>query len=505
MKQLPIVLIASACGLFPLQLKGAEPQKGAAYYSDVHGAGALIASMNAMGKIDPKYDEVRDKAIDWSLKQLRDFPTGGRTWLQNPSAPVGHPSYHNAITTISAFNGHTLLKVYLQTRKPEYLQVVKENTEWLLSTATKQTKPKFGDLYAWTSRHSLDDENKFKRARPLQSGHSWGIESTFDMLATYHRETGDKQVEPYLIGGARFAYLMAEKRQESGSPQCYWKRGDGSVVMGYCRGNSGTAFGLMKIAQTLPGAKITQDRTIEDIANESLNYILAEAKKNRDGIIWKNMNGQAGEVNLGYGRGITGIGYTFWLGYQMNQRSGNREMAKTCYDAARSTTDAFLRTVDDLSAEEAMTEFVGTTALVETIGACSGISGSYLWLGSFADNVRAKDPELAERCDEAIRKIAYRLINTAYVVDGNYAWKNHSEKFGENTVNMAIDHGQTGAVLALAEMGVRLNDPRIVEGARKAADFVVAQLVEDGDGLKMPHIVKLNPGAKRVVEPRKPK
>jgi hypothetical protein len=64
---------------------------------------------------------------------------------------------------------------------------------------------------------------------------------------------------------------------------------------------------------------------------------------------------------------------------------------------------------------------------------------------------------------------------------------------------MAIDHGQTGAVLVLAEMGVRLDDPRIMEGARKAADFVIAQLVKDGDGLKMPHIVKLDPNAKRLV------
>ena len=212
------------------------------------------------------------------------------------------------------------------------------------------------------------------------------------------------------------------------------------------------------------------------------------------------MNGRVGEINLGYGRGISGIGYVMWLGYQMNQRAGNDKMAEACRKAARATVDAFLATIDDLSTDEAMTEFVGTTALVETIGACSGITGSFIWLGAFADSVRDEDPALAARCDEAIRKVAYRLINTAYVVDGTYAWKNHNEKFGLNTVNMAIDHGQTGAVYALAKIGVRLEDEKILDAARKAADFVVSRTVVDGNGVKMPHIVPLDPNARRVVD-----
>ena len=99
-----------------------------------------------------------------------------------------------------------------------------------------------------------------------------------------------------------------------------------------------------------------------------------------------------------------------------------------------------------------------------------------------------------------MRTVAYRLINTARVVDGNYAWENHNRKFGVNTVNMAIDHGQTGAVFALAKIGLRLKDQKILRAARKAADFVVAQTVVDGDGIKMPHIVPLDPNAPRVAD-----
>lgn len=95
-----VLCLIPAFAIISFSVLGAAPQEGPAYYSDVHGAGALIRSMHAMGKIDPKYYEIRDQTINWSLKQRRDFPTGGRTWLQNPSAPKGHPSYRRAITTI---------------------------------------------------------------------------------------------------------------------------------------------------------------------------------------------------------------------------------------------------------------------------------------------------------------------------------------------------------------------------------------------------------------------
>jgi len=55
--------------------------------------------------------------------------------------------------------------------------------------------------------------------------------------------------------------------------------------------------------------------------NASLRFVLAQARENDKGIIWENINGRVGEINLGYGRGISGIGYMMWLGYKMNQRA----------------------------------------------------------------------------------------------------------------------------------------------------------------------------------------
>jgi hypothetical protein len=141
--------------------------------------------------------------------------------------------------------------------------------------------------------------------------------------------------------------------------------------------------------------------------------------------------------------------------------------------------------------------------LNETIGYCSGIAGIHYWLFHFADAVRAEQPALAKRCEEATRVVAHRLINTAFVVDGSYAWKNHNPKFGgEKVVNMAFDHGQTGVVTALAETASRIKDPAITEAAHKAADYVLKQTVKAGDGIKMPFLVRIDSTA-RPVSPRK--
>ena len=43
-----------------------------------------------------------------------------------------------------------------------------------------------------------------------------------------------------------------------------------------------------------------------------------------------------------------------------------------------------------------------------------------------------------------------------------------------------------------------------MDASRKAADFVIRQLVEDGDGVKMPMLVKIDPQAKPLVAGNQP-
>ncbi len=523
------LLILAFFSLLSANSVAAPPQQEPAFYTDVHGAGALVQSMDAVGQFDSSYLRYRDAGVNWLLKQTREFPEEGRTWLQNPSAERGFANYHTTITVTANYSASVLMKIYEQTEDPRLLTAIDNHIAWLKNTARKKQTTDGADALFWTSRHHLDVTQRAAKPRPLMSGHSWGFGNILDTFGEYYRLTEDKSVLLYLEQGSRFGYLasikilgestVANAQRRRGRPniggkspsslqeRIHWKRYDGSIVTGFCRGCSGNVHALQTAQQFIPGRQITDDRSIEDVINSGLRYLIDEAKKENDFAIWQNMNGRPGERNLGIGRGVSGIALTLWHGYEMNRDLGNDVMAQNSRKTADATIRLILDEVETLNMSESLTEYVAQGAdadqsgrLVETIGICSGISGTYRWLFEYADAVREEDPELAKRCEDATRIVARRLINTAFVVEGAYAWKNHNPKFGgEKVVNMAIDHGQTGVVTALAEIGRRLGDESIMDAARKSADFVVAQLVEDGDGLKMPFLVPIDPNAERLL------
>lgn len=533
MRPTPILATVFLLSVFvtaPDAPKAATAQKGEAFYTDVHGAAALVRCLHAMSKVDPRYREPRDAAMNWMLRQMREFPGAGRTWLQNPSAPKGHISYLVTVTPSANFNARTLLEIYRETKDARLLEAVNYHLEWLKATAFKQQK-KAGVAHAWTGRHSL--ARKFDRRNRkylLTSGHSRGFGNVLDTFGDYYDTTGDDSVLPFLEGGARFGYLVSSKsdgttppikpgngganggaiNRTSANEHIEWLRADGQAAAGFCRGSAGNVFGMQTVQQHLPGTKLTGDRTIEDVINAGLRRLIDQAHEWNLGLTWENMNGQPGALNIGFGRGVSGIALTMWRGYEMNQKTGNTEMAKRCRETAETVIRGMLATVDELDPNKPLTEHSEPNAKVdrsgklnETIGYCSGIAGIHYWLFHFADAVRAEQPALAKRCEEATRVVAHRLINTAFVVDGSYAWKNHNPKFGgEKVVNMAFDHGQTGVVTALAETASRIKDPAITEAAHKAADYVLKQTVKAGDGIKMPFLVRIDSTA-RPVSPRK--
>jgi hypothetical protein len=519
---IPILATAVLLSIFAPTPKAATVQKGAAFYTDVHGAAALVRCLHAMTKVDPKYRTPRDAAMNWMLRQMRDFPGAGRTWLQNPSAPQGHVSYHATVTAAANFNARTLLELFRETKDQRLMKAVKHHIDWLKGTALKQQR-KAGVAHAWTGRHSSERKfNKRNRKFLLTSGNSRGFGNILDTFGDYYDTTGDKSVIPYLEGGARFGYLVSnksdgttppikpgnggDKNRATANEHIEWVRANGQAAAGFCRGSAGNVYGMQTVQQYVPGANLTADRTIEDAINAGLRRLIAQSHEWNLGLTWKNMNGQPGALNIGFGRGVSGIALTLWRGYEMNRKTGNELMAKRCRETAETVIRGMLATVAKLESDKPLTEHVEANAKVdhsgklnETIGYCSGIAGIHFWLFQFADTVRDEQPALAKRCEEATRIVARRLINTAYVVDGNYAWKNHNPKFGgEKVVNMAFDHGQTGVVTALAETAARVKDPVIIEAAHKAADFVLSQTVKAGDGIKMPFLVTIDSTSKPV-------
>ncbi len=531
MKHLQIFLAFFVLGFLPSSSFGITvPKDQPSFLSDLHGGAALAWSMHKVGQFDKSYLAHRDAALKWTLKQAKDSPRGGRTWVGNPSAPKNFPTYNVIYTPSANFIALTLLDIYRNTKDPNLLKAVKDHVTWLKNTTVNKKTP-YGTLYYWQGKHSMDPQQNKRKPWPLISGHGHGLGNVLSTLSEYYAASKDETLVPYMEGGTRFAYAAStstndkssdEKAQKSlvrdkapanpETEQIHWTWGRaGMSVIGLCRGNAGCIYALETVQQMQPGMQITQARKIEDVINAGLRYIIEDGIKNKDSIIWKNMNGRPGERNMGYGRGVTGIAIVLWRGYEMNLKAGNKEMAERCRKAADATIRTLLDTIEPLDPNKPLTEHeVGyvvdgsrdnTGKLQETVGICSGISGTYMWLFKYADAVRDKDPELAKRCEEATRIVANRLINTAVVDKGTYAWRNHDPKFGaEKMVNMALDHGQTGVVMALADIGARLKDEKIMDAAKKAADFILMHCVKDADGLKMPFLVKVDPNAKPIAQ-----
>ncbi|MBT3226257.1 MAG: hypothetical protein HN745_03410 [Deltaproteobacteria bacterium] len=527
MKHLQILIAFLMLGFLSASLFAVSaPPDQPSYFSDVHGGAALAWSMHKVGQFDKSYLAHRDAALRWTLKQAKDAPQGGRTWVQNPSAPKNYPTFNVIMTPSADFIALTLLDIYRNTKDPKLLKAVKDHVTWLKNTAINRKTP-YGTLNYWGAKQTMNSRQNNRQPRPLVSGHSHGLGNVLSTLSEYYAASKDETLIPYMEGGTRFAYATSTSTNDKGSggknkkmpivqkspanpetEQIHWIwAGTGVSVMGYCRGNAGCVYALETVQKVAPGIQITEARKIEDVVNAGLRYIIENSIENKDSIIWKNMNGRPGERNMGYGRGVSGIAIVLWRGYEMNRKAGNKEMAKRCRKAADETIRTLLEAIEPLDPNKPLTEHVAqgnrdnTGKLQETIGICSGISGSYVWLFQYADAVRKENPKLAKRCEKAAGIIAHRLINTAVIDKGTYAWKNYNKKFGgEKVVNMAFDHGQTGVVSALADIGARLKDKEIMNAAKKAADFVLMHCVKEGNGLKMPFLAKIDPNAKPVTQ-----
>ncbi|MCP4508176.1 MAG: hypothetical protein GY826_17535, partial [Fuerstiella sp.] len=191
------------------------------------------------------------------------------------------------------------------------------------------------------------------------SGNSWGFGNVLDIFGQYYRLTGDRDSLSYLEQGTRFGYLAsiksqgtsaaAKARRRRGLPieksadsndhleRIHWKRLDGSVVTGFCRGCSGNVYALQTAQTSIPGTQITANHSIEEVINSGLRFLIDDAQKKNSTVIWHNMNGRPGERNLGIGRGVSGIATTLWRGYELNRQLGDDDMARRCRETAEGT------------------------------------------------------------------------------------------------------------------------------------------------------------------------
>ena len=131
-------------------------------------------------------------------------------------------------------------------------------------------------------------------------------------------------------------------------------------------------------------------------------------------------------------------------------------------------------------------------------GVCGGAGATAYLPVLLAKEIGGIDPEFQERVRKATKKAAMLLIQSGTHVGETLVWplkpwerKHHQIKSDFITVNMALDYGQTGVVLSLAEMGKYLEDEQVLKAARKAADFIINNAVKTEHGWKFARFVHL--------------
>ena len=128
-------------------------------------------------------------------------------------------------------------------------------------------------------------------------------------------------------------------------------------------------------------------------------------------------------------------------------------------------------------------------------GACGGEGGAPWFLLPLADTLEAEgELAAAQACRDASGRLADMVVDDSMSFQGRVAWK-AADKFGDESVNIALDYGVTGLGWALYQVGEALDRPDLVQVARTAGDYLRQITVwEESGGCKWPQIVPYGPG-----------
>jgi hypothetical protein len=213
------------------------------------------------------------------------------------------------------------------------------------------------------------------------------------------------------------------------------------------------------------------------------------AHREGEGILWPYMRHTRISRNIGYGSGTGGIGWAFLRGAQVN-RETDPAFAAECMRFARGAAVYAVDLVLNYENDGGLPGPGGDAGF----GVCGGAAGGGHFLMLYADEAGKDEKERVGRIRRAIEKIARRVIDSAVEIDGTLACP---DRHGFKRINLALDYGQTGVVLGLAEAGRYLEDETLTEAARKVADYIVRRAVPEGDGFKFAQFHPITPSKRR--------
>lgn len=465
----PIVL--TACLVEPVH--GVQTEEGTDYLTDSHGASGVVHAFLELSEVAPQYDRYRKGALDWLISVAERDAEGRMACSMSPTAPKGDRNHPLNIPSMCHIVGMCFAG-FKRCGDPRYRDAGLAGVRTLIERFARKEQTPYVTSYAWSHTYWSGD-----RSPGLLAGHSHGLGCLSDVLLDAYEAATDKafkaQLEDALRGILINLRLRGQRTPKDGKVLIAWPalQNPHVVETGYCYGQAGLVVPLARMAEALPGLKLSDGTTSLSLAAGSLRYLMRVAREDRGGYVWPYMRHDLATRNIGYGSGTGGIGWAFLRGAQVNRRT-DPEFAAQCMQYARGAATYAVDLLLSYQGKGPLPAPGGDAGF----GVCGG-AGYFLML--YANEVGAGEVELVQRIKAAIEKAARLVIASAVHIDGTLACPDRAHF---KRINIALDYGQTGVVLSLAATGKYLNNGEILDAAKKVADYITRRAVPVGTGYK---------------------
>lgn len=458
------------------------------YMTDIHGAGGALRAL--LGIVDdyPQFEPYIEGTVNW-LYNVRIETDAGVTWKNAVTlAPPGYPAHFGdwVCGVKSVYIAWLCAQVDQRKPNPRCRELVQKTLRFIETQELPvETRSGYGCQFPGRAGG--------KTASGAGAGYWNGKGAVVYMFSHLYELTGDRQWKKFSEGLLNVLKDEAIETVENGTPLAmwYWNKRGKVWHTGFCYGTAGNVWGLLKAAQVFPDHRFHDGTSPLELANAGLNWLASKAIREGEGLSWPNVRYVTPTENVGWGGGAGGIGGTFLRGYQVN-KTNNPEVAGRYLEVARKTA---VKIVTQL---EGGWDYRGKTFASQTgkpmeynLAWCGGVGGTGRFLVPFANEIEARDPELAKRCRNASRIVAQWFLDEALPFGDGVVWHARKQFGGKRAVNFALDYGMSGMTLSVHQLARELKDPKLDKLALDAAKGMVALGVREGDGIKWPLITPL--------------
>jgi len=473
-----LVLMLCAC-VFACGPASAEKSERDVYSYNSHGAMGFITALAHITAVDPSYKEPLDKAVNWLIEELTEKIDNGKiTWRNTAGSDLKDARLNRVQGGEPQCEPFGAL--YVQFEEKRFADLAESGCLAMIKSIGKSKKTPWGPGYAIRTMAGVPD----------LSGAIWGSGRYLNQMTTIHHIRPNPKIKETAYALVRTYRQHGVLEGEAAESMISWismdakKKNNIPIETGRCYGQAGSAEALLGFHKEFESFRFPDKVSALDLANQSLRFLAKNAQVDEERFFWKHGSKKKKDnQSPGFGGGAAGIGHAFLLGMEANQKAGNEEMAALCRKYAIGAAHYITDTMQNPSRNynEGMM----------APGLCGGVAGAALFLRLMDERFGKDDPKLSKELRTAGQNIGKRLNKKKLQLKEGIAWSTSTKQYGANSVNLALDYGQTGQIYVLVELYEWLKDETYLKMARQATDFMLSVAVEEPHGLKIPWITRL--------------